>query len=249
MMIRSTKSLHGFAIHATDGDLGKVADIYFDEEAWTIRYLIVDTGNWLTGRSVLISPISVESTDWEGRHINVDLTRDQVKNAPGVDTAVPVSRQQEMEFYEYYGWPVYWSGENLWGPWTVPGMAATAPITPPPAPSSAKPALEPESHLRSVQEVLGDSIHASDGDIGRVDDFLVQDFNWSIQYIVVNTSSWFGGDKVLLSPVEIKQVNWAERSVVVKMDCEAVKHSTRYNPNELPDQDSWVNDASQRGAR
>src|ERR671937_203627 len=107
-MLRSLEELKGYAIHATDGDIGNVEDVYFDEGHWTVRYFVVNTGNWLTGRRVLISPIVFRDADWHAKKILVTLTREQVKNSPDFDTHKPVSRQHEIELARYFNWAPYW---------------------------------------------------------------------------------------------------------------------------------------------
>src|ERR1700729_324468 len=163
-MLRNAADLKGFAIQATDGEIGTVEDIYFDDETWAIRYLTVDTGGWLGGRVVLISPIFIRQADWQAKRLDVALTQEQVKNSPDINTHQPVSRQHESEYFGYYGYPVYWGGPYLWGSAVYPagleGIVATAG----PLPAAAN---EPaESHLRSVNEVTGYDIGAADGEIG-----------------------------------------------------------------------------------
>jgi hypothetical protein len=186
-MLRSLKDLRGFAIGATDGDIGRVEALYFDDVSFTVRHLVVDAGGWLGGRKVLISPRALRDIDWAGRRLDAALTKAQVEESPAIDTDRPVSRQQEIEYYRYYGYPSYRSGPYLWGgypfPVTSPGRATT---------------LEQERrwewgagengdpHLRSSAAVIGYHIAAADGDIGHVEDFLVDDETWSIRYMVVD---------------------------------------------------------------
>ena len=124
-MQNSTKDLKGNAIVATDGDIGKVDDFYFDDKSWTIRYLVADTGNWLLGRKVLLSPIAVGKADFSSGRINVKLTKKQVEESPSIDSDKPVSRQHEAYYHDYYGYPYYWSGPYLWGPCTIRGSQST----------------------------------------------------------------------------------------------------------------------------
>src|SRR5271154_1097351 len=123
-MLTNASFLKGLTIHATDGELGTVDQFYFDDESWAIRYLTVETGGWLGGRSVLISPISVLRTDWPPKQLDVALTKKQVENSPGIDTHQPVSRQHEAEFSAYYGYNAYWGGPFLWGPAYYPADLA-----------------------------------------------------------------------------------------------------------------------------
>ena len=123
-MLRNTADLKGFAIQATDGELGTVDQFYFDDETWAIRYFMVETGGWLGGRRVLISPISVVHADWQAKRLDVALTKKQVEHSPNVNTHQPVSRQHEAEYYGYYGYPYYWDGPYLWGPAFYPAGLA-----------------------------------------------------------------------------------------------------------------------------
>src|SRR5438105_5096052 len=107
-MLISVKDLAGFHLAATDGSIGEVQDCYFDDVHWTVRYLVVDTGGWLSGRKVLISPMAIRGIDIDGEHVIVDLTREQVERSPDIDTHRPVSRQHEIALLQYYGYPSYW---------------------------------------------------------------------------------------------------------------------------------------------
>ncbi len=115
-MLTNASHLKGLVIQATDGTIGTVDQFYFDDETWAIRYLTVETDGWLGDRQVLISPISVVHTDWQGKRLDVALTKKQVENSPNIDTHKPVSRQHETTYMGYYGYPFYWGGPNLWGP-------------------------------------------------------------------------------------------------------------------------------------
>jgi len=238
-MLRSAKRLHGYSIHATDGNLGHVDQFYFDDETWAIRYLVVNTGNWLLGRQVLISPMALGQTDASTNTLRVNLTMEQVKNSPDIDTHKPVSRRQEIESSLYYGWPLYWSGGDLWGSWAYPthlaaqgGMILPAP---PPVDTDAAHNMDTaeseDSHLRSTQEVIGYALEASDGEIGSVDDFILDDESWAMRYAVADTGNWWPGKKVLIDPRWIHKVSWAESTVHVGLLREAIRHSPEYDPS------------------
>ena len=203
-MLQSASILYGDAIEATDGDLGSVYSFLFDDKAWTIRYLVVDTGTWLPGRRVLISPAAIGPLQSEAKRLSVNLTQEQVKNSPDIDTDQPVSRQHEMSLHDYYAWPVYWSV-------TLSGPGALA------IPPELVEAVETEPgdpHLRSTQEVIGYYIRAGDGDIGHVEDFIIDDDNWTIRYMIIDTRNWLPGRKVVVSPEWITEVNWSESKVL-----------------------------------
>jgi len=227
-------------IRATDGDIGTVETIYFDDDQWVVRYFVVDTGGWRLGRRVLISPMSVRQANWPEGTIDVALTRDEVRNSPDVDTERPVSRQHEVQFSGYYGYPYYWAGPGLWGPAAYPGAPGTSYGSPEAravmdAARAEAEALQAESdsrnsHLRSAKVVKGYHIHATDGEIGHVDDFLIDDESWAIRYLVVDTSNWLGGRSVLVAPSWIRDVSWDESKVFVSTTRHAVESSPEYDP-------------------
>jgi hypothetical protein len=237
-MLLDIKTLEGRALGATDGDIGKVDDFYFDDEAWVIRYLVVDTSKWLGGREVLISPYSIDPMDRLADTLPVSVTKDQVRNSPSIDSDKPVSRQYERSYLGYYGYPYYWGGTGLWGDQSYPGTRLTGmPIDGIyqgylKAPSADD--THTDSHLRSCAAVRGYHLHAKDGDIGHVQGFLVDDSTWSIRYVVANTSNWWLGHQVLVSPEWIQDVNWAESVVTVNLDRESIQNSPVYDSALVP---------------
>ncbi len=220
-MLQSINDLHGFAIHAEDGEIGTLEDLYFDDRHWTIRYLIVSTGNWLAGRRVLISPASAESIDWSGHTIPVNLTCDQVRNSPDVLTKKPVSRQHEAELSAYYGWPSYWTA----GPFAFEPSPLTLPV-----PVGTRPAVKGDPHLRSAREVKGYHIGALDGPIGHVSDFVFDDATWEITFMIVDAGSWLHERLVLLKPRWVAGIAWDERTVAVNLSREKVRTSPPFTP-------------------
>ena len=236
-MLRSTNDLKGFTIGATDGDIGSVQTFYFDDQHWTIRYLVVDTGQWLSGRQVLISPFSVREVDWANSRVVVDLSKAQVEASPDIDTHLPISRQAEISLSQHYGYPYYWPGPFAWG-------ADPFPVFVPPPPDAREEVQEDlekhesqDQHLRSTDEVGNYAIHAIDGDIGHVDDFLVDDRAWTIRYLVVDTRNWWPGKKVLISPEWIREVSWAQSRVVVALTRDALRNAPEYDPSRPIDRE------------
>ncbi|MBN2551845.1 MAG: PRC-barrel domain-containing protein [Spirochaetales bacterium] len=216
-MLRNLSDLNGMSLHARDGDIGKVEDFYFDDESWVIRFLIVRTGGWLMGKRVLVSPISVERVDWLEKEIRTRLQREQVENSPEVDTVMPVSRREELKLHLYYDYPVYWGGSALWGNYMDPAAMALRMRLSEPERKEAEKQVEGDEHLRSSREVTGYHIGAVDGDIGHVEDFLVEDHTWALRYIVVDTRNWLPGRKVLIFPEWIEEVDWVDRKVRVTL--------------------------------
>lgn len=245
-MQHSVKSLTGFTMGATDGELGKVDELYFDDETWTIRYLIVKTGGWLSGRKVLISPAALNEPDWENEVLPVNLTKEQTKNSPDIDTEKPVSRQQEIELYSHYAWP-YYGGAGIGfygGGMGMIGMGTSG--IPPFEETIASQQQDRDNdpgdpHLRSTKEVKGYQIHATDGKIGEVEDFTIDDTTWNVRFMIVDTGDWFPGKKVLISPKWIRDVQWADSAVYVDITKDAVKNSPEYDPSQ-PLQETYEND-------
>ena len=227
-MFTNTKNLKGLVVRATDGELGTINQLYFEDETWAIRYFTVETGKWLDGKEVLLSPHSVLAADWQNRRLDVALTMKQVKDSPNIDTHRPVSRHHEIEYLGYYGYPSYWGGTDLWGSEMYPGglvipesfSAATI------ANHTAKEAND--SHLRSTDAVATYAIEALDGEIGHVDDFIVEEKAWAIRYIEVATQNWWPGKKVLISPTWVERVSWSESKVYVALRRDEIRQCPEY---------------------
>ena len=244
-MLFNLKDLQGDAIRATDGDIGTVKDCYFDDERWTVRYLVVETGSWLDSRKVLISPISLGLPSRADKVIPASITTEQVRLSPAIDTDRPVSRQHESDYLAYYGYPAYWGGAGLWGGDAVPGMMGGLGFVavPPPLDAETQQALadadarrheHDDPHLRSCRYVEGYHLQAVDGEIGKVQGYLLDPQSWEIRYLVVETGTWAAGHPVLVSPGSITSVNWEDRTVAVDLTQQAVRDAPTYDPNALP---------------
>ena len=225
-MWRVKKDLEGLKLAARDGEIGKVKDVYFDDHSWAVRYLVADTGNWLTGQLVLISPHSIKGI--QAKAVEVDLTRHQIEDAPPIAADVPVSRQFEAEYYQYYNWPIYWEGAWAWEAAPYPGPYR--PDLMPPAPP-ARNAHKGDPHLRGSNEVSHYQIQALDHKIGHVADFCVDELDWAIRYLEVDTRQWLPGKHVLLPPMWISWVSWPESQVYVDLDRETIKRAPEYDPS------------------
>ncbi len=241
-MLRTMNDLEDYAIRATDGTIGHVKDFYFDDEMWVIRYLVVDTGTWLLDRRVLISPIAIDHPNWTEKILPVSITKEQVKNSPEIDTQKPVSRQHEIRYLGYYGYPYYWGGAGLWGGGLYPNIMMPGDVgfasTPPAAQSEVQKAYvraeaarheNEDPHLRSCKAVEGYHIQATDGDIGHVQGLLVEEETWAIRYLIVDTSNWWLGHKVLIAPQWIQDVSWSDATVSVNLTRQAVKDAPPYD--------------------
>jgi uncharacterized protein YrrD len=237
-MLNSAKRFDGATVLASDGDAGTVKDAYFDDERWTVRYLVVQTSGWLNARRVLVSPFSVDKLDCSsgGMHVFLNLSKDQIRSSPDVDTDKPVSRQHEMEFLGHYGFPYYWAGPMIWGPAAYPILGSRErpePVIGEPTPERVNEEREKnDPHLRSSKEVIGYHIGTTDDSVGHVEDFLVDEKDWSIRFVVVDTRNWWPGKMVLIPPERITGVSWNDRRIDVDITRAEVEGSPEYDPDD-----------------
>ena len=229
-MLSSLKLLFGNKLGACDGELGHVKDFYFDDQSWAVRYVVADTGNWLPGRQVLLSPHAFGGLPPDGKSLRVNLLRQQIADSPSIETHKPVSRQYEEAYHRYYGWPYYWEGDGLWGGMrgfpvlaVPPGFspdAAAAPVVLPPGRADA--------HLRSAQAVNGYHLQATDGIVGHVCDFLMDDQSWAIGELVIKVGHRFTGREVRIPTGKVSRISYEESKVYVNLTTGAVEHSAPY---------------------
>jgi hypothetical protein len=203
-MLWDASAINGYAIEASDGRVGTVSDLLFEDVGWVVRWLVVDTGNWLSGRKVLLPLSALGRPDRALRHFPVKLTMEHVKDSPDVDTDQPVSRQIEAHVYDYFGRDPYWGG-SLFPMSNAMVTPFVAPLYEQESTSSdlARAGAQPnegDPHLRSITTVTEYRLHATDGEIGHVEDFLVDDASWNIRFIRVDTRNWWPGERVLISP-------------------------------------------------
>ncbi len=230
-MLRSLKALHHARIDASDGDLGTISRFLIDMDHWTVRYLVVETGSWWDGQEVLISPMSISRDAGPDGGIALALTRAQVRRSPAYDRTRPLTRGDETRLLEHYGHVPYWTGPFLWGP--LP--AATAPTGLGEAGSrhqTETTVLETSTGdlgLADSAEVAGTHLQATDGEIGHVEDFLAEDTTWSIRYLVIDTSNWWIGKQVLISPDWIDRADWPTGKLHIGLDRASVKGAPEYD--------------------
>lgn len=235
---------------ASDGDIGTVDDVLFEDASWTIRYLVVDTGKWLTGRKVLLSPVAVRDAAWGQRLLNVRLTREQVRDSPDIATDKPVSRQHERAYFDYYGYPYYWAGPLRWGAVPFPPVRdsenADVRASEPNVPTADGERLPADPHLRSAKAVIGYHVEAIDGAIGHVEDFLYDEQDWSIAALEIDTRNWLPGRHVMVPTERVEEVRWNDRRVKIGLTQDAVRQSAALRPQEIftpvrdPDPDTRV---------
>jgi uncharacterized protein YrrD len=221
--------LIGKTITALDGEMGSVDDLYFDDQSWRVRYLVVDTGKWLSGRSVLVTPESVVKPWHHEPAIAVKLTTEQIRSSPDIDTAMPISRVAEELLHRHYQWTPYWD----------PTIVPIPPVPPPPpALTVAEDRQEAgktaeslvEVRLRSANELGGYAVKSRDGEVGHVKDLLIDDDLGRVLFLVVEVKGWLFGKKVLVGPSLISGVDWATSTVHVTANRQALKSAQEYNP-------------------
>lgn len=251
-MLQVVSALKGYSIAAKDGALGTVSDFLFDDSTWKVRWLVIDTGKWLTGRKVLVHPSAVGYADYGSRELTVALTKTQVKDSPDIAQDRPVSQRVQNDLYGYYGWDPLWGGgmygAGLYGGGLYGvGMGGIASPVSAGAYFGAGAVREAERgdvsrdegdpHLRSIAEVTGYHVHATDGNIGHVENFLVDSESWGVRYLIVDTSNWWIGQHVLLSPYAVKEVDWSDRHIRLDLVRDQVKSSPPWNPADMIDGD------------
>lgn len=239
-MLRTASIYKGFAIAATDGTIGTVRDVLFDDQTWTLRWFVIDTGAWLPRRKVLIlhPPSSIVEVDDDHRTLSVKLTKIQIRGSTDKSEDQPVSRQLESSLHGYYGATPYWGGSFY-------GLGSIA------APFSARPYFggmgmgefeasaasqdDEDPHLRSAAAVNDYRIHARDGQIGHVEELLVEDKNWSVRYLVIDTKNWWFGQHVLMSPFAVREISWENREIRLDVTCDQIRTSPAWQPRDLFD--------------
>jgi len=241
-MLLSVKQLYGKKLRTSEGGIGHVEDFYFGDQRWMVRYVVADTGSWLAGRSVLLSPHAFGHFLQQDDCLVVNLTREQMENSPAMEAHKPVTRQFEEEYFRYYGWPSYWQGGEMWG-------ATALPVAPPPhflatrEPSpggSSQDAGDP--HLRSTKALHGYHIQTPDGPIGSVVDFMLDGKTWAIRHLVVEAGHWFSGMEIAISPKHVESISYTEAKVFVNVTKEIILDATEYHMPRLAYHDSRKSD-------
>jgi hypothetical protein len=231
-MLRSLKEMIGYHLAASDGMIGKVDDFYFDDVTWIVRYLVADTRRWLPGRLVLLSPVALGEPDWGAGSLPVALTTTQIRSAPGRDTDKPVSRQYEAALAKYYAWPTYWTDDLPYGrPFSqaiAEAARASAEAQQAATATDVRHGADPD--LRSARVVTGYHVEAADGHLGHVHDFIVDTVSWLIRYVVIDTRNWLPGEKVLISPRWIEEIDWGHERMRIDLTRTMIRSCPRFDP-------------------
>ncbi|MBE0626495.1 MAG: PRC-barrel domain-containing protein [Burkholderiales bacterium] len=216
--------LKKYSLLASDGEIGKIIEVYFDDAQWALRYFVVRTGGWLLGREVLIAPRAIAGLDEEAGQLQLDLTREQVEKSPPVETQEPVSRHYETLYYQYYNWDPYWMAGPMGGSMSAAPRTVLRP--------QIGRAREPENpHLRASGEVHGYRLQAIDGELGEVHDLIIDVRDWKVRYLVADTRKWLPGKKVLLAPAWVEGIDWVEREITADLERETIRSAPPYDPS------------------
>lgn len=238
-----TSEIIGSRVQASDGEIGSVSDLLFDDTHWGLRWGVIDTGGWLPGRRVLLPISEFGGLEGPSPEVSVKATRDQVEASPGIEADAPVSHQLETDIYTHYDWTPYWSGGFAYplaagGDYPsaagVPphiGALASPPDMAPPRRESQPRESQHDPHLRSIGEVTGYYVEASDGNIGHVEDFVTEKGPWAVRYLMIDTRNWWPGRKVLISPHWAREISWHEQQVFLDVTRDKVKDSPEYTPD------------------
>ena len=229
-MLRRVTDMQGsLTVHAVDGDIAQLEQFYFDDDEWVVRYLVLDTTKWGGLGKVLIKPVSVRRVYWQSRTLDVELTKEEVINSPSTEAHRPVSRQRDGELR--CDRP-YWTGAGLWGLGYQSAVLISGRAIENMRRRVRLEQATDEYHLRSSLEVIGYHIKAIGGDVGHVEDFIVDDRTWTIRNLLINTRNWFRGKNVLISSQKIDRIDWSEAKVYVTLSRRVIKAIAEFN--ELP---------------
>jgi len=221
-MLNNIRDLYGSRLAGLDGDIGHIKDFYFDDKSWVVRYLVADTAQWLAGRLVLVSPHAFGHFDETGKVLQINLTRSQIEKSPSIESHRPVSRQYEIDYYRYYGWPAYWEGGAMWG---FGGFPVVLPPSRDEMEAQQQFRHRDDKHLQSTKAVTGYAIQATDGEIGSVSGFMVDDKSWAVRELVVEAGHWYSGKEILISTGKVESIRYEESKVFVNLAMADIQHT------------------------
>ncbi len=224
-MLHNITEFYGYKLAALGGEIGQVKDFLFDDENWVIRYLVVDIGPSWNDRLVLLAPHALSKLDYFEKTLLVKLHKIQIDRSPSLEVGVPLSREFEIDFYNYYGLPPYWKGQGMWGADDYPGGLFTRP-SPPPIQSGTRDMHRGPQHLKRARGITEYDVQGNDGTMGHVTGFLVDAKSWTIRDMTVETGHWHDGKEILIAPGNVERIGCGEGKVFVnlaKSDIEATE--------------------------
>ncbi|MDG5786492.1 PRC-barrel domain-containing protein [Evansella sp. AB-P1] len=226
MLFHLSNWLKSFSVVGNDGGFGTVDNVLFDEDKWTIRYLVVKAGLWFTNERLYISPASIEEIDIKSEMIRLNISRDQAAKAPIIGDE-PISRKQEREFSSYYQFSPYWLGGKVWG-----GVVLARDLLDFDQPVQEVEDNEDEPKIHVANDVIGYELAAQEDTFGKIEDLLFEEESYVIRYFVVDTKKILPGKKVLISTEWISHVDWVSGRVEVTITKEQVEKSPEYLPGQ-----------------
>ena len=251
-MLIAITGLQRCTVEGIDGRVGTVKDFLFDDQSWKVRWMVLDTGHWLPSRQILIHPSAIVPLDlnlperrvlpmmsWgDTLAVSVRLTKQQIEASPEAREDEPVTKQMEARLCDYYGWDLSWGTAYF-----ATNAFVTLPAGPPVfSEAAARKAAgvgdhpgDGDPHLRSVVSVNGYHVHALDGELGRVENFLADDANWDMRYLVIATRNWWPGKHVQLAPYSVKEIDGSEERINVNVTRDQVKSSPAWDPLTMAD--------------
>ncbi|MAT13943.1 MAG: hypothetical protein CMJ46_01580 [Planctomyces sp.] len=212
-MLISGNILLGYKVKAVDGEFGKITDLLFDDQNKMVRYFVINCGNWLNKDEVLLSPVAFETPDHEDFTISTILSRHAISNAPSINTKPPVSKQDESALARYFDWPMFWS--------RIPSSRQEI---------HESPEGQVEGHLRSLKEVKGYTIHCPQGDLGHVEEMIVDTETWALRYLAIDTGNWLPGKRVIIGIDWLSEISWEEQHAYIELSRDDVQNAPIYDP-------------------
>lgn len=226
-MKRNIKDLLGFAIETVDEEKATAQDVLFDEELWVVRYLEADFGNLFKSRRVLIPKSFLEMPNWEMKNFPIELRKADIEMCPRLENHLPVSRKYEEELFKHYEILPYWTSAQ------AGALGMYYPPRPLKVPHQVVDEEDIDSRLRSYNEVTGYKINALDGSFGHVTDMIVDDSEWQILYLVIDTKNWVPWSRKVIIPIDFTdEISYENREISINLHTETIKNSPEYKSAE-----------------
>jgi uncharacterized protein YrrD len=225
-MLIDSRKLFGNPLIASDGNIGHVKDLYFDDRTWAVRYVVADTGTWLAGQLVLLSPHAFGRLQQGATALRVNLSRKQIEKSPPIESHQTVSRAHEIDYFRHYGWPAYWTDGEVWG---MAGSPAVTPSLEAEVSGRTHVVHRDDKHLRSTREILGYEVHTGEGPAGTVCGLILDDTSWAISEILVDTDRWYLGKEILVSTANVERITYEESRVYVRLSKAEIKQTSAHH--------------------
>jgi len=225
-MLKRANTIRGYRLTAPDGEIGAVNDFFFDQEDWTIRYVMVKAEEWLPDRRVLIAPAEFDAPDWSRKVLPISLTKEKIKNSPKIPLDLPISRAHEIALADYYAWQPYW-------------------ITPVKEAKQSERAIPPEScprtdsrldydsdiRLHGLQEIKGYRVCSVDGRVGYVEDLGVETADCQIRYLIVDGWDLYPGRHFVVPTSYADSLDWMNIEIRISLSRKEIQTAPELNPD------------------